>query len=97
MQKPRRRYSDSFREQAVQLYLSLSDVRSVAEVAAELGIHRNVLRRWVKLAETQDERPVGESERAELMRLRKENRVLKEEVDILKKATAFFARDRSRA
>ncbi len=96
MGKGQRRYSDSFREQAVELYLSLADVRSIREVAEELGVHRNVLRRWVKKA-AGTEHAVGESERAELMRLRKENRVLKEELEILKKAAAFFARDRSRA
>ncbi len=95
MAKEQRRYSDSFREQAVELYLSVGDVRSIREVADELGVHRNVLRRWVKKAATQ-ERPVGESELAELMRLRKENNVLKEELEILKKAAAFFARDRFR-
>ena len=97
MGKPNRRYSEDFKAQAVELYLSLADIRSLGDVAAELGIHRNVLRRWVRKAESGDNGPVGEAERAELMRLRKENRVLKEELDILKKATAFFARDRSRA
>lgn len=94
---PSHRYSELFKEQAVELYLSLAEVRSLTEVAAELGVHRNVLRRWVKKAATAETGPVGESERMELMRLRKENRVLKEEVEILKKAAAFFARDRSRA
>jgi transposase len=96
MGKGQRRYSNSFREQAVELYLSLADVRSIREVADELGIHRNVLRRWIKKAASGAASPASESERAELMRLRKENRVLKEELEILKKAAAFFARDRSR-
>ena len=94
---PQHRYSELFKEQAVELYLSLAEVRSIGEVAAELGVHRNVLRRWVKKAAAAEVGSVGESERMELMRLRKENRVLKEEVEILKKAAAFFARDRSRA
>jgi transposase len=96
MAKPTRRYSESFKQQAVELYLSLAEIRTLKEVAAELGVHPNVLRRWVSKAANEDQRPVGESERAELMRLRKENRVLKEELEILKKAAAFFARDRSR-
>lgn len=96
MAKQHHRYSDSFKQQAVELYVSLADVRSITEVAEELGVHRNVLRRWVRKAETAESSPIGEPERAELMRLRKENRVLKEELEILKKAAAFFARDRSR-
>ncbi len=97
MARPQRRYRPEFREQAIEFYLSVADYRSMKEVAQELGIHVNNLRRWVKAVETEQAgTPVGSAERAELLRLRKENRILKEELEISKKAAAFFARERSR-
>lgn len=92
MTRPQRRYSDEFRREAVKLYLSLREVRTLQEVADELGIHVNNLRRWIRQLNSGGE--VGTmtaAERAELTRLRKENRILKEEMEILKKADAFFA------
>ena len=91
MTRPQRRYSDEFRREAVKLYLSLREVRTLQEVADELGIHLNNLRRWIRQLNPGGE--VGSmtpAERAELTRLRKENRILKEEMEILKKADAFF-------
>jgi transposase len=97
MAKPQRRYPPEFREQAVEFYLSVADYRSMRDVAQELGIHANNLRRWVKAVDNPPvPTPVSSAERAELMRLRKENRILKEELEISKKAAAFFARERSR-
>lgn len=97
MARPQRRYPPEFREQAVEFYLSVADYRSMKEVAQELGIHVNNLRRWIKAVdESQAATPVAPAERAELLRLRKENRILKEELEISKKAAAFFARERSR-
>ena len=94
----KRRYPPEFREQAVEFYLSVADYRSIRDVSQELGIHPNNLRRWVKLmTETDATRSMSDSDRAELMRLRKENRILKEELEISKKAAAFFARERSRS
>jgi len=96
--KPQRRYPTEFREQAVEFYLSVADYRTMKDVAAELGIHVNNLRRWVKAVTGTPAAsgPVDDYERAELLRLRKENRILKEELDISKKAAAFFARERFR-
>jgi transposase len=51
-----------------------------------------VLSRWVDAARPSAQTPVSEDERSELARLRRENLQLKMERDILKKATAFFAR-----
>jgi len=58
-----------------------------------LGINPDTLRQWVKQAEIDAGRRDGltTDERAELARLRRENAVLKEERDILKKAARFFA------
>lgn len=97
MPRPQRRYPREFRDQAVEFYLSVADYRTMKDVAEELGIHVNNLRRWVKAVEQTDATtPTSAAERAELLRLRKENRILKEELEISKKAAAFFARERSR-
>ena len=70
------------------------DIRKVAE---DLDLSLNTVRTWVKQAEVdakQDgEGPLTSEEREELRRLRRENRVLQMERDILKKATAFFAKE----
>lgn len=89
------RYPDEFRREAVELFRS-SD-RSRAEVAKSLGISDGSLATWVKQAE-RDELPgaLDPDERAELERLRKENRELKMDREILRKAAAYFARETNR-
>jgi transposase len=71
--------------------------RSVPQVAEELGLIPQTLRNWVKAAErgrlNEKSKKVTE-EQMELSRLRAENAALKMENDILKKATAYFAKDR---
>ncbi len=72
---------------------------SVAEVARDLGIRDTLIRNWRQAFEA-DGTLVTKSERShaaddELRRLREENRQLKMERDILKKATAFFAKENS--
>ena len=67
--------------------------KSIAQVARDLGLGETAVRRWVAQAEIDAGRRPGltTEEHAELVALRKENRVLREERDILKRATAFFA------
>jgi transposase len=91
--RPRRQFSEEFRAQAVRLVLD--EGKSVGTVARELDLTASALRQWVERARA--DRSGGKSglttgEREELTRLRKENRILQEERDILKKAAAFFAK-----
>ena len=88
-----RGYPPEFRANAVQLYRN-SDV-SIRELAAELGIAGETLRKWIKQDAIDSGKAQGLTieEREELRRLRRENRRLTMEREILKKAAAFFARE----
>ena len=89
------RYPDAFRAEAVELVRT--GERSLPQIARDLGINEQTLRNWVKRAEIDAGRgAAGEltsDERAELVRLRRENRVLQQEKEILKKAAAYFAKE----
>jgi transposase len=89
------KYPEEFRREAVALYRS-SD-RSRAEVAKSLGISDGSLAAWAKMAD-RDEVPgaLDASERAELERLRKENKDLRMDREILRKAAAYFAQETNR-
>ena len=92
-QRPRRRFTDEFKQQAVRLVLD--EEKSVSAVARELDLTASALAHWVKQAQANRSKGrtgLTTAEREELARLRKENRILAEERDILKKATAFFAK-----
>ncbi len=87
-------YPKEFREKVVQLVQGGD--RSQREVAEEFGISTDSVRRWVQQAERdQGSRQDGlrTSEREELSRLRRENRQLKMDREILAKAAAWFARE----
>jgi transposase len=86
-------YDPEFRAHAVELVRTRGLPR--AQVARDLGINPETLRLWVKQADIDAGRRDGltTDEKAELARLRRENAVLKEEREILKKAAAFFARE----
>ena len=90
-------YPQEFKAEAVKLYHT-SD-RSLQEIADNLGVTTNSLREWVRRAEAENGSREGltQDERAELSRLRRENKVLKEEREILRKATAFFVKETDRS
>jgi transposase len=87
-------YPPEFKREAVRLVRS-SPNRSVAQIARELGVSDNSLRSWVKQIEIDagEREGLSTQEREELLRLRRENRILKQEKEILRKAAAFFARE----
>jgi transposase len=88
-----RPYPPEFRQRAVEL--ARLREKSFAKIAEDLGIAESCLRNWVKQAEIDDGHRGGlaTDERAELVRLRRELRVAKMEVEVLKRATAFFAQE----
>ena len=91
--RKRRRHSAEFKQEAVKLVTDQG--YSVAEAARDLGLHENLLRTWKKKSETEAiDSELSEEERMELARLRAENKRLRMERDILKKATAFFANEK---
>jgi transposase len=93
MGEPRPRYPAEFRAEAVRL--AREPGHTLREVARDLDVSYESLRRWVIQADIDAGQVEGltSDERAELIRLRRENRTLRTEREILKKAAAFFARE----
>jgi transposase len=91
--RPRRSFTPEFKTEIVEL--CRHGDRSIGQVARDFDLTETNVRSWVKQAEIdQGERPgLTTEEKEELTRLRRENRSLKEDVEILKRATVFFARE----
>jgi transposase len=89
--RAKRSFSVEFREKAV-AYVVEQD-KSIVAAARELGIGESTLANWIKVSRegASGEGPVSVVERDEIRRLRAENRELQMRVDLLKKATAYFA------
>jgi transposase len=89
--RARREFSDEFKARTVEL-LETSG-KSLSHVCRELDLTPSAVRRWVAQAKIDAGQRTGlfSAEREELIRLRRENKVLREEREILKKAAAFFA------
>lgn len=87
------RYPQEFRQQAIEL-VRLGE-QPVKRIASDLGISDQTLRNWVKQADVDEGRRDGVTtdEHQEMVRLRRRNRVLEMENEILKRAAAFFARE----
>jgi transposase len=96
MTKKRKRLSKQFKVDAVKLVIE--EGYNVSEAARNLGIHHSSLRRWIKELKSEGEQAFpGKGhltpEKEELYQLRKENKRLRMEREILKKAAAFFAKE----
>lgn len=93
--RPRRSFTPEFKAEIVEL--CRRGERSVGQVAGDFGLTETAVRAWVKQAERdsgqRDDGGLTSAERAELAVLRRENRRLREDVGILKRATAFFAKE----
>jgi transposase-like protein len=82
-----------FRKRAVEL--ARERAKPIREIARDIGISESCLRNWMAQADIDEGKREGltTEERAELTRLRRENRVLKMERDLLSRAAAFFAQE----
>lgn len=93
--RKRRKYTAEFKAEAVKL--ALESDKTAAEIARDLGVSGKSLRDWIDQHEVDHGRGPAEAltteEREELRKLRRDNRELRMEREILKKATAFFAKE----
>lgn len=95
-----KKYSKEFKDSTIQLIINNNE--NVKKVANDLDINPVTLYSWVTAYKKEHNIPLGnnssqktseENEAEELKRLRRENKLLKQERDILKKATAYFAKE----
>ena len=98
MPRTRPPYPPEFRAEAVELIRS--GTKSIVELSRDVGVTDQTLRNWLRQADLDSGRRhdgLTTGEREELRRLRSENRTLRMERDLLKKAAVFFARDGDRS
>ena len=94
MTETRRKFDQDFKEGAVRLVRETG--KSIAQIAKDLGIHDGTLGNWVardRAAREGGNGRLGENERAELARLRKENAELAMERDVLKRSVALWVKE----
>ena len=89
MAKTRRKFTKEFKREAVRLLRTSG--KNQTQVARELGVATSVLGTWMAMVQAEEKTGLTPDELEELKRLRKENARLQMEVEILGKATAFFA------
>jgi len=96
MAEQRRTYTKEFKQEAIRLYETSG--KSVAQVESDLGITAGLLNKWrVRYGQNGQQAFPGKGHQteleAELRRLKRENEILRQERDILKKALRVFSRD----
>lgn len=96
MSKQKRQYTKEFKQEAIRLYETSG--KSVRQIEAELGISSGLLNKWrYRYRANGQQAFVGSGHQtegeAELRRLKRENEILRQERDILKKALQVFSRD----
>lgn len=91
--RKRREFTAEYKAEVVALFQTTD--KSVSQLAKELDLTPSAVQRWVTQAEVDagNRKGLTTTEREELAYLRRENRILREERDILKRATAFFAKE----
>lgn len=91
--RARRSFSPEFKAEVVELVRQPGN--TIGSVSRDLDLTETAVRQWVRQADIDDGRRDGltSDERAEMARLRHENRLLQRDVEILKRATAFFAKE----
>ncbi|MFL6221522.1 MAG: transposase [Actinomycetes bacterium] len=93
-QRPRRSFTPEFKAEIVEL-CQRGD-RSIGRVARDFDLTETAVREWVRQAERDagtGDGGLSSAERQELAALRRENRQLREDLGVLKRATAFFAKE----
>lgn len=94
MGSARRKFTPEYKVEAVELVINSG--RPIAEIARDLGVNEGTLGNWVNMAKRRGEvkeKPLEVDERAQLEELKEENRRLKMEREVLKKAAAWFAKE----
>lgn len=93
--RKRRKFTPEYKSEVVKLVRDSG--KSIGQIARELDLTETAVRAWVERSEIDEKKhpagPLTTDERAELVRLRRENKRLEMEREILKKATAFFAKE----
>lgn len=95
MSRKKPNYTAEYKAEAVRL--ARESGRAMSDVAQDIGVSLSALRKWIKQAEVDEMKgshgSLTTDERAELLGLRRDNRQLKMERDLLKKSVAFFVRE----
>jgi len=95
IRRERRTFNDEYKQQVLEL-VRTGD-KSVSQICRDLDLTESSVRKWIQADQTTNgtmtQNSLSETDQQELERLRSENKRLKTERDILKKATAFFAKD----